>query len=88
MTRPFFTRDRISDFDIFEDHADRALKLAKDRLAEGHAVDIQVSIHCAVCGLPVAPPALFYFPIHMLTPFLGFDIALHARLCHPIPLRA
>ncbi|KAH9483075.1 Cytochrome P450 monooxygenase 75 [Psilocybe cubensis] len=41
MTRPFFTRDRISDFDIFEDHADRALKLAKDRLAEGQAVDIQ-----------------------------------------------
>ena len=42
MTRPFFTRERITDFDNFELHADRALTLAKHRLAEGHALDFQV----------------------------------------------
>ncbi|PPR02520.1 hypothetical protein CVT26_012004 [Gymnopilus dilepis] len=41
MTRPFFTRERITDFDNFELHADRALTLAKHRLAEGHAIDFQ-----------------------------------------------
>lgn len=60
MTRPFFTRDRISDFDIFEDHADRALNLAKERLAEGQAVDIQVS---NLLQANSAPPAPFLFPI-------------------------
>lgn len=44
MTRPFFTRDRISDFDIFEAHSAHALQLAKARLAEGHAIDFQVCI--------------------------------------------
>ncbi|KAF8893053.1 cytochrome P450 monooxygenase pc-3 [Infundibulicybe gibba] len=41
MTRPFFTRDRITDFDNFERHADSALLLAKARLAEGYAIDFQ-----------------------------------------------
>ncbi|KAF9563333.1 cytochrome P450 monooxygenase pc-1 [Agrocybe pediades] len=41
MTRPFFTRDRISDFEIFDRHASHALKLAKDRLAEGQPIDFQ-----------------------------------------------
>ncbi|KDR74434.1 hypothetical protein GALMADRAFT_141472 [Galerina marginata CBS 339.88] len=41
MTRPFFTRERITDFDNFEVHADRALKLAKARVAEGLAIDFQ-----------------------------------------------
>ncbi|KAF9563331.1 cytochrome P450 monooxygenase pc-3 [Agrocybe pediades] len=41
MTRPFFTRDRISDFDVFEAHSAHALKLAKARLEEGHAIDFQ-----------------------------------------------
>ncbi|KAF8893049.1 cytochrome P450 monooxygenase pc-3 [Infundibulicybe gibba] len=41
MTRPFFTKDRITDFDNFERHADNALLLAKSRLAEGYAIDFQ-----------------------------------------------
>ena len=43
MTRPFFSKDRISHFDIFERHADEAILLIKERLHAGHAVDIQVS---------------------------------------------
>jgi hypothetical protein len=41
MTRPFFSRDRISDFDTFERHADKALSILKSRFAQGVAVDIQ-----------------------------------------------
>jgi hypothetical protein len=42
MTRPFFSRDRVGDFHIFERHADVAIKHMKDRLRAGYAVDIQV----------------------------------------------
>jgi Cytochrome P450 len=41
MTRPFFTKDRISHFDIFDRHATDALSQLKARLREGHPVDIQ-----------------------------------------------
>lgn len=41
MTRPFFRRDRITHFDIFDRHADDALVKAKHRLAEGHLIDFQ-----------------------------------------------
>ncbi|CAA7262215.1 unnamed protein product [Cyclocybe aegerita] len=41
ITRPFFTRERISDFDIYARNADRSLKQAKKRLAEGYSIDFQ-----------------------------------------------
>ncbi|KAF9475902.1 cytochrome P450 monooxygenase pc-3 [Pholiota conissans] len=41
MTRPFFTRERISDFEIYHRNCDLSLRLAKERIAEGHAVDFQ-----------------------------------------------
>jgi cytochrome P450 len=41
MTRPFFVRDRIRDFDIFEEHATRAISKMKARLEEGYAFDFQ-----------------------------------------------
>ncbi|RXW15330.1 hypothetical protein EST38_g10518 [Candolleomyces aberdarensis] len=41
MTRPFFSKDRISHFDIFDRHAADALKQLKERLREGYPVDIQ-----------------------------------------------
>lgn len=43
MTRPFFSRDRISHFDIFNRHADEVIDLLVTRLQEGYAVDIQVA---------------------------------------------
>ena len=42
MTRPFFSRERISDFDIYDKHCDTTLRLAKTRLAEGYSFDFQV----------------------------------------------
>lgn len=41
MTRPFFSKDRISHFDNFDKHADIALQKLKHRLSEGHPVDFQ-----------------------------------------------
>jgi cytochrome P450 len=41
MTRPFFTRERISHFEMFDSNSDRALKLGKARLREGYPIDIQ-----------------------------------------------
>ncbi|KAK0489452.1 cytochrome P450 [Armillaria novae-zelandiae] len=41
MTRPFFNKDRISDFDNFERHAMESIRLIKDRLEEGYPVEFQ-----------------------------------------------
>jgi cytochrome P450 len=41
MTRPFFSKDRIGHFDIFERHADDAIQQAKARINAGYAVDFQ-----------------------------------------------
>ncbi|KAK6974910.1 cytochrome P450 [Favolaschia claudopus] len=41
MTRPFFHRERISDFDNFDSHATNAIARFKARLREGCAADFQ-----------------------------------------------
>ncbi|EIW81921.1 cytochrome P450 [Coniophora puteana RWD-64-598 SS2] len=41
MTKPFFSRDRISHFDNFERHADDAIAQTRARLREGHPADFQ-----------------------------------------------
>ncbi|KAJ7485209.1 cytochrome P450 monooxygenase pc-2 [Mycena galericulata] len=41
LARPFFSQERIRDFDIFDDHAGQAISLMRNRLAEGHPIDFQ-----------------------------------------------
>ena len=41
MTRPFFSKDRIAHFDIFERHADEAVSAIQRRLRAGYAFDFQ-----------------------------------------------
>ncbi|KAI6040650.1 cytochrome P450 [Pisolithus marmoratus] len=41
ITRPFFSKDRIGRFDLFEKHAEDALNQAKARLQEYYPVDFQ-----------------------------------------------
>lgn len=41
MTRPFFNKDRISHFDIFDKHAEDAISQLKIRLRDGYPVDFQ-----------------------------------------------
>ncbi|KAI6039228.1 cytochrome P450 [Pisolithus marmoratus] len=45
MTRPFFSKDRTSHFDIFEKHAEDALNQTKARLREGFPVDFQDMVY-------------------------------------------
>ena len=42
MTRPFFSKDRITHFDIFDRHAEDAINQFKVRLQQGYPVDFQV----------------------------------------------
>ena len=42
MTRPFFHKERLSHFEIFDRNADDAIHQLKERLKEGHPVDVQV----------------------------------------------
>ena len=42
MTRPFFTRNRISHFNIFDRHAEHVITQMKSRLRAGYPVDFQV----------------------------------------------
>ncbi|TFK68753.1 cytochrome P450 [Pluteus cervinus] len=41
MTRPFFTRDRITHFHLFDRHAEKVLKKLRDRMEAGIAIDFQ-----------------------------------------------
>ena len=43
ITRPFFTRERIHDFEIYERNCEIAIAHSKKRLAEGHSIDFQAS---------------------------------------------
>ncbi|KAF5358875.1 hypothetical protein D9757_012299 [Collybiopsis confluens] len=44
MTRPFFSKNRISDFDIFERHAEDAISAIRNRLAQGYPIEVQDAI--------------------------------------------
>ncbi|KAF4568490.1 hypothetical protein EYR36_010502 [Pleurotus pulmonarius] len=41
MTRPFFSRDRISHFDLFDRHAEVVIRKMRDRSSQGLAIDFQ-----------------------------------------------
>lgn len=52
MTRPFFSRDRIAHFDIFERHADDAVAKMKQRAQGGYAIDLQVRLKSSLASIP------------------------------------
>ncbi|KAL5494825.1 hypothetical protein ACEPAI_287 [Sanghuangporus weigelae] len=71
MTRPFFSKDRISHFELFGRHADEALALLKSRMREGHAVDIQDLV--ARFTLDSATEFLFSHCVHILRAGLPYS---------------
>ncbi|KAJ3573840.1 hypothetical protein NP233_g2179 [Leucocoprinus birnbaumii] len=77
ITRPFFSRERISDFEIFDRHADDALKQAKIRLAEGYPIDFQDLV--SRFTLDSATEFLFRNDVHSLGAGLPYPD-------HPSPL--
>ncbi|KAF7969359.1 hypothetical protein HWV62_27478 [Athelia sp. TMB] len=74
MTRPFFTRDRISEFDNFDRHADAMIRALKARLRAGHPVDFQLTAQDAVGRFTLDAASEF---------LLGTDVA---SLADPLPL--
>ncbi|KAF9475907.1 cytochrome P450 [Pholiota conissans] len=70
MTRPFFSKDRISHFDNFDRHAEGAIKQLKQRLREGHPVDFQDLV--ARFTLDSATEFLFGNDVHSLTEGLPY----------------
>ena len=71
MTRPFFSRERISDFEIINRHADQVVVKMKGRFSQDIAVDVQ--------------DVLFRFTLDTATEFLfGRDVkSLSAELPYP-----
>lgn len=44
MTRPFFNKDRITHFELFDQHSLHAISLMKERMRSGYPVDFQVRL--------------------------------------------
>lgn len=65
MTRPFFSRDRISDFELFDRHASEIISLMKARLHQGHAIDFQDAM--SRFTLDSATEFLFGFSVHSMS---------------------
>ena len=70
MTRPFFSRDRISHFELFGRHADVAIKLLRERTRSGLAVDIQDLV--SRFTLDSATEFLFGHCVHILSAGLPY----------------
>ncbi len=45
MTRPFFSRDRITHFELYDRHAETVVSRMKERFRDGYSVDFQVQFH-------------------------------------------
>ena len=50
MTRPFFAKDRVTDFDMFDRHSAVVISRLKERFSQGEPVDFQV---CTSKAYPV-----------------------------------
>ncbi|RDB18325.1 hypothetical protein Hypma_000510 [Hypsizygus marmoreus] len=70
MTRPFFTRDRISDFELFDRHADTAIAHIKERMRSGQPIDFQDLM--SRFTLDSASEFLFGTCVHSLTAGLPY----------------
>ena len=70
MTRPFFSKDRISHFETFGRHADEAVRLLRERTRAGFAVDIQDLV--SRFTLDSATDFLFGHCVHILSAGLPY----------------
>ena len=77
MTRPFFTRERISDFDIYDKNCASTLKLARTRLSEGYPVEFQV--HSTFRGSTLILKTLIPGPSFSVHFGLGYRVLIWTR---------
>ena len=72
MTRPFFTRERISDFDIYDKNCVSTLQIARTRLEEGYPVEFQV----------IKVYFLMNQTLILEAPIIGPSFSVHLRFCY------
>jgi len=77
MTRPFFSRDRISHFDLFDRHAEGVITQMKLRMRAGYAIDFQVRLTFPTL---LRKTNIYTYPT-------GPNVPLYARLSNRHPLR-
>ncbi|KZT71412.1 cytochrome P450 [Daedalea quercina L-15889] len=70
MTRPFFSKDRISHFELFDRHAEVALNKMSERFRAGYAIDFQDLV--SRFTLDSATEFLFGACVHSLRSMLPF----------------
>ncbi|EPT04095.1 hypothetical protein FOMPIDRAFT_1022169 [Fomitopsis schrenkii] len=70
MTRPFFSKDRISHFELFDRHTEAALEKMSERIRAGYAIDFQDLI--SRFTLDSATEFLFGACVHSLRSTLPF----------------
>jgi hypothetical protein len=94
MTRPFFARDRVTDFDLFNRHAEVVIQKLKERFAQGEAVDFQVRTlipHLpAILMSPISTPQDImsrFAPGIIRLPSLNFTRQVHLGLRHGVFIR-
>ncbi|KAJ7106613.1 cytochrome P450 [Mycena epipterygia] len=78
MTRPFFHRERISDFDLFDRHAENAIGQLKARLREGYPADFQDMV--SRFTLDAATSFLFNHDLHSLSAGLPYPHYVAAEI--------
>ncbi|KAF7362664.1 Cytochrome P450 [Mycena venus] len=78
MTRPFFHRERISDFDLFDHNAANAIAQFKKRLREGYAADFQDMV--ARFTMDTATSFLFGQDVHSLDAGLPYPYNVPADI--------
>jgi hypothetical protein len=83
MTRPFFNKERITDFDIFDQHAHDAIEQAADRLAAGYPIDFQVELSFKIiCSIALTADRIWYHVLHWIQPLNSYSAEMSAR-CLP-----
>ena len=89
MSRPFFTRERISDFDIYDKNCASTLKLATTRLEEGYPVEVQVPIFFLFFFFigSSTHPSLILLNNTCLLCVTGSSCPIHIRLCYSLLVR-
>jgi len=81
MTRPFFSKDRITDFELFDRHADHMISKIKERLRQGIAVDIQDAL--SRFTLDTATEFLFARNVQSLSAELPYPSTHKGRYTRP-----
>ncbi|KAF9645457.1 cytochrome P450 [Thelephora ganbajun] len=82
MSRQFFTKEKISHFDNFDRHADKAISKLRDRLREGVPVDVQ-DLFCRFT-LDSASEFLFGSDVQSLSADLPYPSTAKAAANHRV----